>query len=354
MRKPFLLSIVFLLYACPEPFNYYRYDLGRFQESVVNFEEVNSPYDDFNSTSPVIYNRHLFHFSSNRKITGNDFDVIGDNMFINWDKSHGSLEIGMDHNDSRFNYLKPMFDSLNTACNELGPYSIGFFEDRNLPDLLLTNMVMYSNDCSGDFDIKLISTEVYDYPNVDSCKINEVVSLDFLNTKANDMYPSFFGEDYYSTIEMEFNQLDNIEKIIHCSDNEGIFNIYETSIHAGSDIISRLLTSNDMLPEPEKLLKVNSAYDDKCPFVNGNLLVFASNRPGGFGGFDLYYSEYIHGSWSEPQNFGEKINTAFNEYRPIVIFHHQYLNNLMIFSSNRTEGKGGYDLYHVGIKQMVK
>jgi hypothetical protein len=101
-------------------------------------------------------------------------------------------------------------------------------------------------------------------------------------------------------------------------------------------------------------LDINSEQDDKCPFVNGKLLVFASNRTGGYGGYDLYYSEYKNGNWTEPKNFGDKINSEYDEYRPITLHYHDFDNNLMVFSSNRPGGKGGFDLYHVGIKQMIE
>ena len=78
--------------------------------------------------------------------------------------------------------------------------------------------------------------------------------------------------------------------------------------------------------------------DDKCPFVNGKLLVFASNRPGGYGGFDLYYSLFRDSTWSKPVNFWEKINSAYDEYRPVTVHHNEFINNLMVFSSNRPGG----------------
>jgi hypothetical protein len=54
---------------------------------------------------------------------------------------------------------------------------------------------------------------------------------------------------------------------------------------------------------------IASDYDDKCPFVTRNIMVFTSNRPGGMGGFDLYYSIYKNGAWGSPVNFGPGINS---------------------------------------------
>ena len=94
--------------------------------------------------------------------------------------------------------------------------------------------------------------------------------------------------------------------------------------------------------------------NDECPFVNGRLMVFTSDRAGGFGGYDLYYSIYENGIWSAPVNFGEKINSEFNEFRPITVLAWGFNLDLMFFSSDRPGGKGGYDLYYVGIPKMIE
>jgi len=78
-------------------------------------------------------------------------------------------------------------------------------------------------------------------------------------------------------------------------------------------------------------------------------MVFASNRAGGFGGYDLYYSRWENEQWSTPINFGEKINTSSDEFRPIVREEWEFENDIMIFSSDRQGGAGGFDLYYVGI-----
>lgn len=87
-------------------------------------------------------------------------------------------------------------------------------------------------------------------------------------------------------------------------------------------------------------------------------MVFVSDREGGYGGFDLWYSYYNNGVWSEPVNFGEKINSEYNEYRPVAFTAMQgYQSNnfdVMIFSSDRPGGKGGFDLYVVKIDNMIK
>jgi hypothetical protein len=83
-------------------------------------------------------------------------------------------------------------------------------------------------------------------------------------------------------------------------------------------------------------------------------MVFTSNREGGYGGYDLYYCCLDEeGQWSEPVNFGPEINSEADEFRPVVSPFGDFENDMMIFSSNREGGYGGFDLYYVGISKMI-
>jgi WD40-like Beta Propeller Repeat len=70
---------------------------------------------------------------------------------------------------------------------------------------------------------------------------------------------------------------------------------------------------------------------------------FSSNRPGGLGGFDLWtlgWNDTL-GSWGSPLNCGPTVNTAFDEIDPYSAVG----EGVVFFSSNRPGGLGGYDLY---------
>jgi len=51
---------------------------------------------------------------------------------------------------------------------------------------------------------------------------------------------------------------------------------------------------------------------------DGQRLYFHSNRPGGYGGYDIWLSQKTGGAWQEPVNMGPEINTAFNEKEPSI------------------------------------
>ena len=72
------------------------------------------------------------------------------------------------------------------------------------------------------------------------------------------------------------------------------------------------------------------------------LLVFSSDREGGFGGKDLWYSVFDKKSksWSAPENLGPHINTAGNEMFPSIRD-----NNQLTFASDGHPGMGGLDIF---------
>lgn len=90
---------------------------------------------------------------------------------------------------------------------------------------------------------------------------------------------------------------------------------------------------------------INEAgYNAQQPFVmaDGKTLLFASNKPGGLGGFDLWSATIdMNGTASNVQNLGSRINTPFDEQAP---YYHAASNSL-IFSSNGRVGMGGYDFF---------
>lgn len=74
--------------------------------------------------------------------------------------------------------------------------------------------------------------------------------------------------------------------------------------------------------------------------VEGDALYFASDRPGGFGGMDIYVAYRKGGVWSEPENLGATINTEGDEVFPFI-----HADGTLYFSSSGQPGFGGLDLF---------
>lgn len=93
--------------------------------------------------------------------------------------------------------------------------------------------------------------------------------------------------------------------------------------------------------------KINvPGYSARQPYIteDGKYLLFVSDRPGGKGGFDIWYAAFDNGNTGVPINMGETINTSKNDESP---FYHAPSKSL-IFASNGRIGMGGYDLFTAG------
>jgi outer membrane protein OmpA-like peptidoglycan-associated protein len=74
--------------------------------------------------------------------------------------------------------------------------------------------------------------------------------------------------------------------------------------------------------------------------ADGKKIYFASNRPGGFGGMDIWVTQRIGDGWTDPKNLGDKVNTAKNELFPYIS-----ATNDLYFASNGQEGALNLDIY---------
>lgn len=74
---------------------------------------------------------------------------------------------------------------------------------------------------------------------------------------------------------------------------------------------------------------------------DGRTLFFSSNRRGGEGGYDLYVCTRQGDGWTEPVNLGPDVNTGGNEVMPFY-----QSNGRLFFSSNRHGGLGRYDIFY--------
>ena len=90
---------------------------------------------------------------------------------------------------------------------------------------------------------------------------------------------------------------------------------------------------------------VNSALNDQQPAISkdGRSLYFASTRPGGLGGFDIHVSQRasVDEPWGSPVNLGPTLNTASNEGNPAF----SRDGHLIFFQSNRPGGSGLIDIW---------
>jgi hypothetical protein len=94
----------------------------------------------------------------------------------------------------------------------------------------------------------------------------------------------------------------------------------------------------------------NPLYDVAHPSVSrdGKLLFFASDMPGGQGGSDLYVCKLINGEWGEPENLGTKVNSPQSEFYPYM-----HASGRLYFTSNRPGGLGKLDIYYTSLTSGI-
>ncbi len=96
---------------------------------------------------------------------------------------------------------------------------------------------------------------------------------------------------------------------------------------------------------PQKITKnINTSSNnrDATMSADGNKLYFSSDREGGYGSFDIYYSKRLpNGEWGEVVNAGKEINTDLNETSPLVFQD----NTILYFSSDGYNSMGSTDIF---------
>ena len=112
---------------------------------------------------------------------------------------------------------------------------------------------------------------------------------------------------------------------------------------AQEDFYTSQLVDNQWQPsEPLTTINTNSNEGAQSISSDGKLLFFtACNRNDGFGSCDIYFSRNKGGTWSEPRNAGEPVNSPAWESQPSISANGESL----FFVSNRKGGKGGMDIW---------
>ena len=223
-----------------------------------------------------------------------------------------------------------LIQAANGNFNVYGPNTIPLSTYYNYYTPSKDIFLFYADDADGDMEIKYVRQADGSTHQPEKFKI--------LNSSADDAYPTFSRSG---------------DKILFCSNRDGSFDIYEVTL----PLEQPLVMNAEKLINPasftiRKVEELSGPHQDKCPSLIGDKLVFVSDRPGGFGGFDIYESTFKSGRWSTPVNLGSRINTGHNEYRPIGIDAQSFNYNVMVFSSDRPGGKGGYDLYMTGLDEQ--
>ena len=80
------------------------------------------------------------------------------------------------------------------------------------------------------------------------------------------------------------------------------------------DLYYSKISSEGKFDTPQKVPNINSPLNEAFPFIYKNILFFASNRQGGIGGFDIYYSRVDDKNYQSPVLLPDPINTNYDDF----------------------------------------
>lgn len=95
----------------------------------------------------------------------------------------------------------------------------------------------------------------------------------------------------------------------------------------------------------QMISSVNSKFNEGPIYchIDGETMYIASNGHETIGGYDIFVSHKVQGQWSKPENMGYPINTPYDDF----FFASTANGKFAYIASNRSGGKGGYDIYRV-------
>ena len=146
------------------------------------------------------------------------------------------------------------------------------------------------------------------------------------STPGNGEGPASFTADGRKVAYTKNNFVDGVRQV---PDNDSQLSIFLADINNEGDWVN------------ERSFIHNSGGRTGYPAFtsDGSALFFASDRPDGFGGYDLYISYLEEGAWSKPINLGPVVNTPGNEISPY------FDGTNLYFSSDWHAGFGGMDIF---------
>lgn len=118
----------------------------------------------------------------------------------------------------------------------------------------------------------------------------------------------------------------------------------------GSDLWKVGMKNGTPQGVPVNLSSINSPYNETTPCFSGDglYMFFSSEGNGSMGGYDIFISKFVQGTWSKPVNLGYPINSVDDDTH----FKISPDGKKAYFSSVRKDGTGGRDIYEVDLSNF--
>lgn len=187
------------------------------------------------------------------------------------------------------------------------------FEEGRFDNSIKWQELTSSNENTGNAALSLDGKRLY----FSSCKDVDGISYQcklvvakFVNGKWGmvDTLGEIINAPNANTTMPAIGEIDGKEVLFFCSDNG-----QETK--GGLDLFYTTITNGNQFGRVKSIKSLNTIDNEVTPFWDKNQqrLYFASTWHNGFGGFDVFYSQYKDGQFEEPQNVGQPINSPAND-----------------------------------------
>lgn len=138
------------------------------------------------------------------------------------------------------------------------------------------------------------------------------------------------------------NTIGNDAAIAISPSGQTLFTFLSNNNNPGDIMVSKLVGNEFSTPVAlNQNINTVDYWEGSCSIsADGKYLYFASERPEGFGGRDIWVSENIDGDWGPALNMGPNINTPYDDDAPFI--HPDGIT--LFFSSKGHQSIGGYDI----------
>ena len=182
----------------------------------------------------------------------------------------------------------------------------------------ITNTRLFSKNLVFDFHVGAISFS----PDEKTMYYTKTVRVRGGDNKLKIFSVIFDGEDWVDEVDLNINSndFDNAHPAVTPDGNHLIFVSNRPGGYGGKDLWIADIRPNRTLSNVRNLgPKINSFADEIFPFVSqDNTLYFSSDGHIGFGGLDLFKSEYKNNSWSTATNLGQPYNSYKDDFGYVI------------------------------------
>lgn len=155
------------------------------------------------------------------------------------------------------------------------------------------------------------------------------------------------GSNWTAPKLLDFCSPENNYASVSVSKDERVIYTYNDKSANGDIYLSNLVDGEFKTYEKVEIPRINTKYWEPHFVISpdGNALFFVSDRPGGFGGRDIWKLEKLsNGEWSrDPINLGAEINSPFDEDSPFIALD----GKTLFYATNGPKSIGGFDIMKV-------